>query len=258
MNSKAKKYGNCRVYSPIIDGESKLMFLCNMDRLEWYLKKDLAEIIQEEPHIEARLKFKPNGFGYAGQDDFYFTPKEDQCVKCGNKDYEVLTRHHIVPYCYRRWMPYKYKSHNCYDVVKMCRVCHNNYEIHAQELKAKIANELDVDIYRRTTKISNIKSCANTLLNHMTKLPNEVFDRMYSDLSDYLGKLHITEEDLEYLINMEADEDPEWKSWGRECVDKLIDLQSFIIMWRQHFLDYANPDFMPDGWSIFNESKMKN
>jgi hypothetical protein len=253
MAKESKRYGNCRVYSP----EGKLMFLCNRTRIDWYLKRDLLVITQTTPHIEARLKFQPNGLGYADHDEIYFNPRIDMCVSCGTKDFDSLTRHHIVPTCYRKWMSEEYKSHNCYDVVKMCRTCHDAYEIEAQALKFKIADDLGVDIFKRVTRLSTIKGYANTLQHHLHKLPDDVFIKMYNTISEYLKKEHINESDLERLANMKYEQDPYYKTWGLECLEKIDNIDEFIMMWRKHFIDVVAPKYMPDGWCIRKGMKNK-
>ncbi len=250
MNSENKKYGNCKVFSP----DGKLMFLCNMSRVKWYLDRKLATILNEDDELikEIQLTFTPKGLGYSNeQDTYFFTPKEDKCVCCGTNELDKLTKHHIVPYCYRKYMPDDYKNHNCYDVVKLCRECHNEYEVYAQELKFKIADDLGVNVNKRSgVKISLIKSYANILLNHLDNLPGEVFEKMHNEISDYLGQQYLTNEELKKIAYMNYEEDIEWKSWGEECVDKIDDLDAFVRIWRQHFLDNMKPKFMHDGWVI--------
>lgn len=245
MNSENKKYGNCKVFSP----EGKLMFLCNSNRAKWYLDRELAVSISEE---EIQLTFTPKGLGYSNDGgDYFFTPKEDRCVCCGTTEMSKLTRHHIVPYCYRKYMPDDYKNHNCYDVVKLCRECHNSYEIHAQELKFKIADDLGVNINKKSVvKVSFIKGYANILLNHLENLPDHVFEKMYNEISEYLGQAYLSNEELRKIAKMNYNEDPEWKSWGEECVEKLDNLDDFIKMWRLHFLENTKPQFMHQGWEV--------
>ena len=50
-----KIYGNCQVLSP----EGHLMFRCESKKANWYLKRDLADIITDEPLV-IKLKFQPN------------------------------------------------------------------------------------------------------------------------------------------------------------------------------------------------------
>jgi exonuclease 3'-5' domain-containing protein 2 len=251
MKKESNRYGNCRVFSP----EGTLMFLCNRSRVDWYLKRDLCIITQTSPHIEATLTFQPNGLGYANQDDFYFSPRENKCVSCGNDDYSILTRHHIVPTCYRKWMPREYKSHNCYDVVKLCRECHDEYETEAQELKFKIADDLGVEIFKRMANISTIKGYANTLLSHLIKLPDDIFNKMYNSVSEYINKKYLGYDDLESILSMKYSEHPNYKSWGLECIEKVECIDEFIIMWRKHFIEYMQPKYMPDGWEVDKNMK---
>lgn len=241
MSKNKKMYGNYKVYSP----SGELMFLCNENRVSWYLKRNLAVEINPK---EIKLTFEPKGLGYSNNDSFFFLSKKNICVVCGIDDYSKLSRHHIVPFCYRKWMSEDYKSHNCYDVVKMCRDCHDTYEKEAQNLKFKIAEELEVNINNKSEIY--IKGCANTLLYQCAKLPDKVFDKLYNEISKFLGKEHFSDSDVLKIRNMNFDNSDVKKSWGQKCVEKIKDVDSFIIMWRQHFIDHAKPKFMPDGWEV--------
>ncbi len=113
-----KIYDSLRVLAP--NGE--LMHLTREDKVEWYLEHDLAERIDDRT---IRLKFTPSGLGHAGH-NFYLIPRENRCVVCG--DARKLTRHHVVPACYWRHIPKRYKSGSSHDVLATCVECHTTYE----------------------------------------------------------------------------------------------------------------------------------
>ena len=69
------------------DGE--VLANCNKEKVQWYLEKDLAEIICQDP-LTIRLKFEPNGRKNRDQNDlyddsFYVAERENKCVVCGTK-----------------------------------------------------------------------------------------------------------------------------------------------------------------------------
>lgn len=68
---------------------------------QWYLERDLAVLIDEDPPT-IQLKFSPAGSGNSGS-EFYLSEKQNRCVSCGlDKDY---LRHSIVPHSYRKFLP---------------------------------------------------------------------------------------------------------------------------------------------------------
>lgn len=123
MSGKRKLpiYQNFEVY----DSKNNLMFRTNHNRIKWYLKRDLAEIIKEDP-IAIRLKFKPKGKGE--RIPALKVPLINQCVCCGNTDLSLLTKHHIVPQQYKKCFPKTYKEHSSLLVTVLCIKCHNHYE----------------------------------------------------------------------------------------------------------------------------------
>jgi hypothetical protein len=247
MQTLNKKYGNCKVFSPT----DVLMFLCNPAKIRWYLKRNLAVPIEDPDGLAIKLLFEPKGLGYFDDsDDYFYKPKENKCVCCGTADYSVLTKHHIVPYWYRKWMPDIYKNHNSYDVVMLCRICHDKYEIEAAKLKIDLFIRYQIELKGACKfKVFEIKGYAGTMLQHFDKLPESKFDIMSDAIEEYLGRPWL-DQDLEKLSNLKIEEDKNYFNPAKLLVDKIIDLDEFIKMWRQHFIDNLNPQFMPDGWTV--------
>ena len=75
-----------------------------------------------------------------------------------------------------------------------------------------------------------------TLLNDFEEINGyelDNFDEMYKYIDD--------NEDINFIEN----------SHSQVVVDAFAsDYMSFIVMWRQHFLDSMHPEFMPDGWDV--------
>jgi len=104
-------YSNCIMEGP--DGT----FLCKVSqrKVNWYLKKGLATQVCDDPQT-IRLIFEPNGPGHAG-DEYYSQEFVNRCVNCGAE--EFLSRHHIVPYCFRKFFPMEQKQHSYHDIVPL-------------------------------------------------------------------------------------------------------------------------------------------
>eukprot|EP00667_Euglena_gracilis_P007754 EG_transcript_7835 len=125
---KAPLYDNCRLLSPA--GAT----LCHCDRrkVEWYVSRGLAEVVEPGPPIVAKLTFEPAGSGRDG-DEFYLSLKANRCVVCGAEAH--LIRHSIVPTEYRRVFPLELKAHKSHDVVLLCVQC--QMKMHAVYRKEK-------------------------------------------------------------------------------------------------------------------------
>ena len=127
METSDKLYSNILMMAP--NGEQ----LCRVSarRAKWYVDKGIAVLEGNK----LTLKFEPNGYA-VGDEAFYVGEKENLCVVCGDED--SLTKHHIVPTCFRRHFPAEYKSHLSHDVLLVCEACHEAYEYHAYQKKTVI------------------------------------------------------------------------------------------------------------------------
>ena len=237
-------YHNCLMLAP--DG----MPMCRLDkkRAEWYLSRNLAEKKADLP-LTIQLKFCPNGLGKAG-DSYYLAEKNNVCVVCGNpKD---LTRHHILPYCFRRYFPAEIKDHCSYDIVPMCHLCHDKYEKHAFGLKKKIAEEYGISMKTKGATINKeillLKKCACALLRHGDKIPNDKRTKLLLPLLEHFKVKEITLEQLTKTMKLNALIKPKI-SWGELIVREIPDLQDFVYRWRIHFLKHMKPKFMSPYWN---------
>lgn len=247
---KSVLYGNYRIQAP--DGHE--MFHCNAQKALWYLNRDIADVVTNEPPT-LRLKFSPGGPGHIG-DEYYLTAKVNQCVCCAStKD---LNRHHVMPRVFRRYLPEEIKDHNYHDVLLMCIDCHERYEVDAAKLKQEICKEFDFDINNGGGQIylpdvGNAVKAARALLYHGDTIPEPRKTALTNILIEYLDnkKQDITKEDLEEISGHFAWLRPGgYKNYGEFVVEKIGDIQAFTQRWRQHFLDVMDPKFLPEYWDV--------
>ncbi|KAM9989043.1 hypothetical protein ACTFIY_005103 [Dictyostelium cf. discoideum] len=131
-------YDNCLMYSP----DDVLLCSISKKKVEWYVSRQLADIIKEEP-LSIKLKFQPHGEGHSG-DDYYLAHKENICVVCGST--HKILRHSVVPHCYRQYLPEEIKSHSSHDVLLLCCDCHANMDKRTQIMRMMIAKQYSVPL----------------------------------------------------------------------------------------------------------------
>lgn len=253
-------YGNNKVLSM----HGKLLFKCSRKRIDWYLKKGLANLVSEtDDQIIIKLNFDAGGPGCEG-DAFCLSEKRNICVVCGSKD--NLSRHHIVPYGYRKFFPLEQKDHNAHDVLLLCIPCHHKYEEFAREFKKSIADEYNAPYkgkhLREMHRLRKVYSYAKNLLNHDGNIPNIKKQRMYKYIVGVTGYKDITTELLSKLVSEGESQNINaaagFKTHEQMVVENLVDLQSFIYNWRSHFLETMKPSYMPNGWSIDYQHRYNN
>lgn len=247
INRKNKIYGNCQVYSP----NGNLMFLCIEKKANWYLSRGLAEKTSDSP-LSIKLLFEPENEGNHG-DDYYLTEKHNKCVKCGTEDLEVLTRHHIVPHQYRKFMPDDIKSNSSFDVVPICFDHHNDYERFADMLKQELAEKYKaplVGIIRTNEVFIKAISSAKAIIGNGNKIPEDRKLRMENRIKAYTGKDIISEEDLITLSSTKSVNARTITTHSEIVMNNIENLQEFVEMWREHFLEHLDPQYMPKHWDL--------
>lgn len=240
-------YGNWVMLSP----QGEIMCRCDEKRARWYLKRNIAIKVAENPPT-IQLTFQPAGRGNAG-DEFYTSERFNQCVVCGTE--QELTKHHIVPSMYRVHLPQEFKSWSSHDVVTICIEDHKSYETEAWKLKMLIAEETGIPIDNGVLKVDRskwrIRSLSSAIIKNEACIPAERMAEITSRLTQMLGK-EPTREELLTLSKIDPNFDK------LDCHGKLVidgvkatgTTHEFIKRWRWHFLDVAQPKFMPRGWSL--------
>ena len=222
-----KPYGNHRMLS--IKGK----FLAHVDtkRMNWYLDRDLAIMINNK---DFQLTFVSKGDKDRGE--YYKLALINNCVICGVED--NLTKHHVVPHQYRKYMPIKYKSKASFDVLCLCLYCHHEYEIISDEFK----NELLVkyDIVDNTKDIQKVHKYHKTLNSeHASQIPMEKKVKMVEHLEEFFNA------SIEEILEVDG---YEFESTTELLMKEIDDIEEFVIMWRKHFIEYAKPEYLPQEW----------
>ena len=255
-------YGNYKVQS--IEGQ--ILFNCNNRRVLWYLNRDLAEFISDDT---IRLKFNHNGSGCMG-DEFYLAKKFNRCVVCGTA--YNLNRHHVLPKCFRNFMPWIIKSHSYHDILLMCTKCHAKYESKANELKEIIAKEFNTTVLARYDLFYNLvannpkpivkaHSAASTLLKYGEEIPAERRQELLDIIEEYIKRKPNARDLVDLSVPRRKKTATNTISFGQYVVshlDSMQKIQKFTERWRMHFLEVMQPKFMPEKWDIHRPVVLEN
>lgn len=244
VTKNRKIYGNCKVLSP----DGILMFRCDKKKANWYIKRNLGDVITNDPLV-VKLNFEPKGLGNHNR-EWGLSEMPNQCVICGDKDF--LTKHHVVPYSYRKYFPLEIKSHSFHDVLSVCVDCHERYERHADELKLELSLKYNAPINGEVEKRNNIKysKIASTLLRDDLNIPKERINELRSEIKSFFKIKRLTRSRLKSMASIKPIVIK--KTHGEIVNEKIDNLQTFVEMWREHFIDKMNPQFLPKNWSVKN------
>lgn len=249
---KSPQYENCEVLSP--DGQ--LMFRCCRKKAVWYLNRNLGIKLEDEP-LKVQLNFIPKGVGHVN-DPYFLQVMENRCVVCGSE--KDLTRHHIVPYCYRRFFPMNLKQHRSYDVMALCIPCHRSYEVCALELKEILANQYSAPINGTGIKynkdLASSRGAAFALLFNRHRMPVERQEELMNRVKNYLQK-EVTDSELQELIDKDPYDFGNFNHHGKIIVEQIKDIEEFVRGWRNHFINKMNPQFLPSHWTVYRSVDYK-
>jgi len=272
VGSKNLNAENWEVYHP--DGTH--MFTCGEKKAAWYLERDLAKRTAEG---KIMLTFEPKGNGFEANEVFGKSVREAICVVSGIDN--SLQRHHIVPYCYRTYFPEQYKSKNHHDVVLMNHERHSEYEQKATRYKDVIAKMFGVKTITEanmeyTFKLREIGkenaillSTIHSLFKSYGKIGRETILEKLKQIADITELPFKTVCEYNYiqlykmyllLKDEHTKEQEEFKQNNRQQYDhgyhvaQKLDteekIEDFVKLWRRHFIETTNPQFMPNGWSV--------
>ena len=256
MKSKRNKpiYGNCRVHHP----DGRLMFSCSEKRAKWYLNRNLATILIENP-LTIILNFEPKGMG--NSNEYYLCDKDNACVVCAEKNMEVLTKHHVVPLEYRKNFPLEKKSRSSHDIVIMCEKHHFEYEnLYADKLKEKLEKQFGIN---RKEIILNKSKSLKTYKFSEIMLDSERCKKIPITRIEYFRKemkrLFGTDDPFEVSkLNLYKEMDNEINIVAKKVVENVDNIDEFCIMWRKHFVEFAKPKYLPIGWDVEHIVLTKN
>ena len=149
-------------------------------------------------------------------------------------------------------MPEAIKSRNFHDIVLLCDPCHRNYENTARDLKEQIAEQYKAPLDGKGDvfdfPLHYAKKAASAICMFRDKLPADVLKKKTDEIASYLGH-EPSENEIENLSMALTHDMTNHRRHGEIVIEKVEDLQSFVEMWRFHFLENMKPQFMPDGWN---------
>lgn len=232
---KNKLYDNCEIHHP----DGTFMCYCSKKLIDWYSKRNLAIKLSDK---SIKLNFIPKGKGVSDDTKvgYYIKPKLNCCVVCGTK--ENLSRHHVVPYRFRKHFSDIYKSHNSFDVLALCLKHHADYETESTKFSnillkehnitssekdkcKELLGKLKVLLYGHNIPIDRLNILMEEVQKEISSLEN--LDSVYNDLLESKKLLKV---DIYKLL-----------------IDK-YEVTNFMVMWRKHFIETMNPEFLPIEW----------
>ncbi len=240
-------YGNISVLSQ----NGTLMFRCGYKKQRWYLNRGLANAVNEHT---IQLTFQPNGMGHH-KDNYHIQQLMNKCCVCGTT--EKLSRHHIVPYCYRRnlcQVSQKYRREH-HDILPLCLDCHKLYEYQfAYDLKKQIAKENTAPLgglgLLDVRKKQGIYKMAHALVNLSEQIPEERKKEIFNKLAVFLGHKP-TQQECDQLANMKIDpRGTGYRTHGEVVIKATKNKSEFVQRWRQHFINTMKPQHMPPYWNV--------
>ncbi|KAL1555506.1 protein RRP6-like 3 isoform X1 [Salvia divinorum] len=215
FSCKSPVYHNCKIYA----SDGRLLCYCDQRKLQWYLNRDLAKLVEGDP-LSIMLLFEPKGRPEDEDNDFYIQKKKNICVGCGEGNHYL--RYRIIPSCYRIHFPEHLKSHRSHDIVLLCVDCHEIAHSAAEKYKKHVAAEFGIPLFIRrvadldktqNTPISLPASCeeigvsplqlriaAMALLRHGPQMPSQRREELTQTVMTYYGGREITNEDLEKAL----------------------------------------------------------
>lgn len=214
FSCKSPVYHNCRIYA----SDGRLLCYCDRRKLEWYLRRDLAKLVEENPPA-IMLLFEPKGRPEDEDNDFYIQSKKNICVGCGERSHYL--RYRIIPSCYRIHFPEHLKSHRSHDIVLLCVDCHEIAHASAEKHKRQIAAEFGIPLFVQkvvdpkeselvfdsTMNLEDsgvsplqLRTAAMALLRHGPRMPPKRREELIQIVMKYYGGREISQKDLERAL----------------------------------------------------------
>ncbi|XP_060553389.1 exonuclease 3'-5' domain-containing protein 2-like isoform X2 [Ruditapes philippinarum] len=254
MTRQRPLYYNAQLLAP----DGKCLTLCDIRKAQWYLDKGLAVKVGEDP-LSVQLKFEPKARPTSSQ-DYYLQDKENICVVCGaDEDY---VRKIVVPQEYRKYFPGILKDHSSHDVLLLCINCHLKCADYEAALRQQLSVECDapLDSGKDSKRffdqdLAKVVSAAKALLKSRKSIPEARLQELEEIVMRFYGVQSLPSELLESTLNMEIKiNNAKFTPHGKKVVEFYMSkeggLLGFEKMWRQHFIDYMQPQHLPPLWSV--------
>lgn len=185
-NQKHKEqfFDNCRLLKP----DGTLLFYCSKKSMQWYLRKELATIIDEQT---VQLKFTPKIKNEESL-QHYKTTRVNACFVCGKSG--SLCQFDIVPKQYRAHMDDKYKNKGwrLHDYIPLCVICHPRaLQIQSILVESLCKQYKDIPYYKirkgdeEYKLLCNAKRAVKALRKQDSQIPIQRKIELLKSLCDY-------------------------------------------------------------------------
>ncbi|KAK6174465.1 hypothetical protein SNE40_017736 [Patella caerulea] len=246
-------YHNCHLEAP--DGQ--MLCTCDLSKARWYLQKGLGDKVNDDP-LTIRLRFEPSGRPET-EENYYLQYKDNVCVVCGKS--ESYIRKFIVPQEYRKYFPYLMKAHTSHDVLLLCPPCHQISSQYDTDVRLQLAAECDAPLESGISSksiqdqgLQKIKAAAKALTFSRAKIPEKRLKELEETIMTHFGVDVLTDELVQEALDMDIRVyNSEYIPHAQKVVNYKNEhggLLAFERMWRKHFVDMMNPEFLPPLWSI--------
>lgn len=248
-------YDNCLLQAP----DGVLLCTCDRKKAEWYVEKGLGIEISNETAFTVRLNFEPAGRAVGEVGAYYQSVKLNRCVVCGKES--DLVRRNVVPREYRKHFPNVMKDKTSHDVLLMCLHCHQLSNISDINLRKSLGIICNAPIYEvpedhnEVQNFKNIQKQARALVCQAEKIPEERKIELRKNIQKQFPNEDLSQEFLEELLSSKfaGRQNSEKPSHGELVVDHFRQNEGIVNlekMWRQHFLDFMRPRFLPNLWNV--------
>lgn len=239
-------FDNCLIQAP--DGVN--LSRCGKKKVRWYLQNGLADVVSENP-TTIRLRFEPSG-RCGINDPLLMTGKPNICVVCGSD--ENLTRHHIIPYSFIKYMQIEYKVDIIRDIFPCCDRCHHDYEKKSTEKRQEMAAKLGVPLNginpEELRRVKKAIKAACALSDRKAKIPEERKASLQKIVCEFADKKDIADVDLKAIVKYDINKHKEFVCFSKFVADQVVDYSDFAREWREHFVATMQPKFMPSVWKV--------
>ncbi|CAH9089271.1 unnamed protein product [Cuscuta europaea] len=260
QHCKSPVYDNCRIYT----SDGRFLSFCARRKLEWYLKKNLARLVEEDPPA-IMLMFEPKRRPEDEDKDFCYENKQNVCVRCGEGDRYL--RYRIIPLCYIKHFPEHFNSYRYHNLVLLCVDCHEIARVAGERYKEKIAEEIGIPLF-----VS--KDVDGSSQNKKFDMKHPPPDFAASDNNNQESNSDIicipvvsengnisTESDLvvqsDESVSSEQLKESMWGHGphGKRVVESILKehgdegIREFIQRWRESFVEAIHPRFLPARWN---------
>jgi len=233
-------YDNIECYHP----DGSLMCYLSSRQADWYIKKQLGTFFKDENEDKTegnkklKLNFIPNG---KGEPEVLLRERKNICVVSGKSD--MLTKHHVIPYQYRKCFPSMYKNRNHFDLVLLQDKIHHKYEKFADVLKMELYKDfVGGDIIQFQSDFTTAHKLLGKKKYYYDKLSPEkqvYLDMKFEGLKE---RWNLKDSDFENFDPVRS------VSYTQKIIDGVGGPENLIVLWKRHFVKYAKPKFLPEWW----------